>query len=83
MSEIKKLEGIINKYIEENNVSPFTDIKFVNDETGEIEVEMDTKFEKIIDEEFENPSKVMGDYFTQVIKEIVETMEKEGKPEDV
>ena len=83
MTEIKKLEELINKYVDETNESPFTDIKFVDDKTGEIEIEMDTKFEKIVNEEFKDSSKVLGDYFTQVIKEIVEGMEKEEKPEDV
>ena len=64
-----KVNVLVEEYMKKNNVSPFHDIKEIGE--GQIEIDMDTKFEKTLLEEFEDVNTVMSDYISELIKSIV------------
>jgi hypothetical protein len=76
MTNVEKIATMVLEYTEKHDETPFTDIQFIEDNKIDIEIKED--FEKELNKEFDNPSEVLGDYFTDVIHKIVEELsEKE------
>jgi hypothetical protein len=73
LTDLEKLEKLVNEYVEENGVAPFADIRDKGE--GELEIDMDTKFEEKLTSEVQNISETLGLYFTKIIQEMIEAQE--------
>ena len=71
-------------YIQENEVSPFANVE-MGDE-GTLNVDMDqnfeTKLQELLENEGTNIEVALGDYFTEIIKDMVEKIESGELTED-
>jgi hypothetical protein len=81
LTELEKLEKIINKFIEVNERSPFIDIQFKEPENPEesesnteLDISMEKEFEEVIEKELKDSSETLGLYFTKVLTEMVESL---------
>jgi len=85
MTPQEMIEKEVILYIEKNEVSPFANIE-MGDE-GQLNVDMDQDFENKIQEKLQEMDTsiedALGEYFTSVIRELVEKLENEpqGIPE--
>ena len=69
------VEAEVQKYIQENEISPFANIE-MQEKTNELNVDMDANFEAALKEQLgDNLQQGMSDYFTGVIREMIEKME--------
>jgi hypothetical protein len=69
------VEAEVTKYIQENEVSPFVNIE-MKEETNELNVDMDANFEALLTEQLgDDLQQGMSDYFTDIIKDMIERME--------
>jgi hypothetical protein len=74
ITNLERVELMVAEYIAANGASPFTDIQ-MND-NGTIDVDMDERFEKALQETFKDDlNESLGEYFTKIIKELIEAVE--------
>jgi len=76
LEDTKKLSEMVDKWIEANGSSPFTDIFMQPESDGSVEVEMVGGFEDAMVEQFkDDTSEVLGDYISAIVESTVKTLE--------
>jgi uncharacterized protein with HEPN domain len=72
------IKELVVEYTKAHNDSPFTDISIIDEDTGEINIDMKEDFEKMISEVFETEeeqSDALGNYFSWIIGEALKDYE--------
>jgi len=85
LTNLEIMENAVIEYINEKSVSPFIDISFSDTDTGDTEgqlnIDMDKDFEEKLNEEIVknggNLEETLSEYFTKIIKEMMETFSEE------
>ena len=85
LTNLEKIEKAVNEFIEKNNVSPFIDIRVPEntEESNRIEIDMDEGFEKEMTEIIgeENLTEAFSEYFTKIIKDMLDAIEDGTAPD--
>ena len=73
---IKKVNKMVQEYVEEKGTSPFIDIDIDEENDGQLKVDIDKKFEEALQDEFGLfLQETLGDYFSFLIKTVVQDLE--------
>ena len=73
---IKKVNKMVQEYVEEKGTSPFIEIDIDEENDGQLKVDIDKKFEEALPDEFGLfLQETLGDYFIMLIKTVVQYLE--------
>jgi hypothetical protein len=73
------INAMVADYITDTGKNPFLD--FIDMGEGRIDVEMEEDFEKMLAEKCDNAEEALSDYFSVLIKDIVETLQAQEDSE--
>ena len=83
LTDLEIIEKEIQEYVQKNEVSPFARVEIGEDGVS-LEVDMDQEFETKITKQVEDINESLGEYFTNLLKEMVEKIDSgELNPEDL
>ena len=81
-TDLEIMEDLVFEYIQENEVSPFVDIQSGED-TNTLQIDMDKEFENNLEKEITGSLEdVVGEFFTNLFKDIIENEENKGNEEN-
>jgi len=74
---IKKVNEMVQEYVEEKGTSPFVDVAIDDDNDGQLKVDIDKEFEQKLQDTFGLfMQETIGDYFSFLIKSVIQDLEE-------